>query len=172
MDNTCAEFKVCRKRVEEVGQFLFKNHPGFASHRITFSQTNCDLLPEDGLLFNIPTMDSDNDELIVTDEGAMTRDVPPEEILDQPQPPQQNEILQALDPVHWTTISTEPINEFEVMSGLASLAFIKLFPLGQADPTKKGRRQDLSELIASNHLMKYAEIDCTKEPDESHPKKG
>jgi hypothetical protein len=55
------------------------------------------------------------------------------------------------------------------MSGLASLAFIKLFPLGQADPTKKGRRQDLSELVASNHLMKYAEIDCTKEPDESHP---
>ncbi len=80
VDDTCAEFKVqCR--------FLIQNHPGFASHLITFSQTNCDLLPEDGLLLNIPTMDSDNDELIFTDEGTMTRDVPPEDILDQPQPP-------------------------------------------------------------------------------------
>jgi hypothetical protein len=87
VDNTCAEFKVCRKRVDAVGRFLIQNHPGFASHRITFSQTNCDLLPEDGLLLNIPTMDSDNDELNVTDEGAMTRNVPPEDILDQPQPP-------------------------------------------------------------------------------------
>ncbi|EFX63780.1 hypothetical protein DAPPUDRAFT_267695 [Daphnia pulex] len=148
VDNTCAEFKVCRKRVEAVGRFLIQNHPGFASHRITFSQTSCDLLPEDGLLLNIPTMDSDNDDLNVTDEGAMTRDVSPEEILDQPQPldvafvisnnirpPQQNEILNALDPVNWPTISTEPINEFEVMSGLASLAFIKLFPRKVADKT-------------------------------------
>ncbi len=80
VDNTCAEFKVhCR--------FIIQNHPGFASNRITFSQTNCDLLPEDGLLLNIPTMDSDNDEFIFTDEGTMTRDVPPEDILDQPQPP-------------------------------------------------------------------------------------
>jgi hypothetical protein len=80
VDNTCAKFKVqCR--------FLIQNHPDFASHRITFSQTNCDLLPEDGLLLNIPTMDSDNDELIVTDEGAMTRNVPLEHILDQPEPP-------------------------------------------------------------------------------------
>ncbi|EFX66121.1 hypothetical protein DAPPUDRAFT_263668 [Daphnia pulex] len=48
-DDLNAEFKVCRKRVEAVGRFLIQNHPGFASHRITFSQTNCDLLPEDGL---------------------------------------------------------------------------------------------------------------------------
>ena len=81
VDNTCAEFKVCRKRVEEVGRFLIQNHPGFASHRITFSQTNCDLLPEDGVLLNIPTMDSDHDDSVVTDEGAMTRDVPPETFL-------------------------------------------------------------------------------------------
>jgi hypothetical protein len=57
------------------------------------------------------------------------RDVPPEDILDQPQPhdvafvisnnirpPQQNEILNALDPVNWPTITTEPINEFDGMS--------------------------------------------------------
>ena len=34
----------------------------------------------------------------------------------------------------WPEINPEPLNEFEV-SGLASLAFVKLFPLGQADPT-------------------------------------
>jgi hypothetical protein len=182
VDNSYAEFKVCRKRVEEVGRFLIQHHPGFASHRITFSQTNRDLLPEDGLLSHIPTMDADHEDLVVTEEGAMTRDVPPEDNLDQPQPPnvafvitnnirppQQNEILHALDPVKLPTISPQPINKFDVMSGLASLLFIKLFPLGQADPTKKGHRKDLSELIASNHLMKYTENDCTKEPDDVHP---
>jgi hypothetical protein len=105
MDNTCAEFKVCQKRVEEVGRFLIQHHPGFASHRITFSH---DLLPKDVILLNIPTMDSDHDNSVVTDEGAMTRNFPPEDILDQPQlpniafvisnnirPPQQNEILHA-----------------------------------------------------------------------------
>jgi hypothetical protein len=51
---------------------------------------------------------------------------------------QQNEILNALDPVNWPTTSTEPINEFDVISGLASLAFMKLFPLGKAVLTKKG----------------------------------
>jgi hypothetical protein len=53
-------------------------------------------------------MDSDHDNSVVTDEGAMTRNFPPEDILDQPQlpniafvisnnirPPQQNEILHA-----------------------------------------------------------------------------
>ena len=143
--NTYAEFKVCRKRVEEVGRFLIQHHPGFASHRITFSQANCDLLPEDGILSNIPTMDED---LVVSDEGAMKRNVPPEDNLDQPQPPdaafvitnnirppQQNKILHNLYPVNWPTISPEPINEFDLISGLASLAFIKLFPLGQAKPT-------------------------------------
>ena len=143
--NTYAEFKVCRKRVEEVGRFLIQHHPGFASHRITFSQANCDLLPEDGILSNIPTMDED---LVVSDEGAMKRNVPPEDNLDQPQPPdaafvitnnirppQQNEILHALDPVKLPTISPQSLNEFDFMSDLASLLFIKLFPLGQADPT-------------------------------------
>ncbi len=55
-----------------------------------------------------------------------------------------------------------PINEFET-SGLASLAFVKLFPLGQADPTKKGRMRTVREVEASSHLLKYAE------PDPSHP---
>jgi hypothetical protein len=62
--------KICRKGVEEVGRILIQSHPDFASHRITFSRNNCDLLSEDGLLLNIPTMDSDNDKLVVTDKGA------------------------------------------------------------------------------------------------------
>ena len=89
-----------------------------------------------------------DEDLVVSDEGAMKRDVPPEDNLDQPQPPdaafvitnnirppQQNKILHDLDPVNWPTISPEPIKEFDLISGRASLAFIKLFPLGQAEPT-------------------------------------
>ena len=89
-----------------------------------------------------------DEDLVVSDEGAMKRNVPPEDNLDQPQPPdaafvitnnirppQQNKILHNLYPVNWPTISPEPINEFDLISGLASLAFIKLFPLGKAEPT-------------------------------------
>ena len=179
VDDTFADFKVCRKRVEQVGRFLIQNHPGFTHHQITFSQINCDLLPEDGVLTNIPTLE-DPESFSATDEGAMTRDLLQEDTEQHPpdvafvitnyiRPPQENEIRNALDPVKWPTIYPEPINEFDAISGLASLAFVKLFPLGKADPTRKGCRHDLTELIASNHLMKYAEIDCTKQPDHAHP---
>ena len=82
-------------------------------------------------------------------------------------------------PVRWPTIDPAPISEFK-SSGMALLAFIKLFPLGmlfdawyciynwsivittiffilvQADPTRKGR---IEKLAASSHLLKYAEVD-------------
>jgi hypothetical protein len=59
---------------------LIQHHPGFFSHRINFSQTKCDFLPEDGLLSNIPTVDADYEDSVISDEGAITKD-----ILDQPQ---------------------------------------------------------------------------------------
>ena len=68
----------------------------------------------------------------------------------------------------WPEINPEPLNEFEV-SGLASLAFVKLFPLGQADPTSKYRLIAISELLASAHLLRYAEVDPSFAPTEEYP---
>ena len=118
VDDTFADFKVCRKRVEQVGRFLIQNHPGFTHHQITFSQINCDLLPEDGVLTNIPTLE-DPESFSATDEGAMTRDLLQEDTEQHPpdvafvitnyiRPPQENEIRNALDPVKWPTIYPEP----------------------------------------------------------------
>ena len=63
-------------------------------------------------------------------------------------------------------VHPSPINEFD-FSCLASLAFVKLFPLGQADPSRKGRHTAVTEQEASSHLLKYAERDpCIAPPDE------
>jgi hypothetical protein len=40
--------------------------------------------------------------------------------------------------------------------------FHQVAPFDQANPLKKGRIQHITELIAANHWMEYAEIDCTK----------
>ena len=45
-DNTSAECKVNRLRVQAVGQFLAQNHPVFVRRNITFIQENCSTLPE------------------------------------------------------------------------------------------------------------------------------
>ena len=37
-------------------------------------------------------------------------------------------------PVSWPSVDPQPINKFST-NGIASLAFIKLFPLGQTDST-------------------------------------
>jgi hypothetical protein len=68
----------------------------------------------------------------------------------------------------WPEINPEPVNEFEV-SGMASLAFVKLFPLGQADPTSKCRKITVSERLASAHLLRYAESDPSVAPNEEYP---
>jgi hypothetical protein len=56
--------------------------------------------------------------------------------------------------IAWPPIDHDPINEFELY-GLASMCFILLFPLGQADPTKKARLCPVTETAAA-HLVKYA----------------
>ena len=48
-----------------------------------------------------------------------------------------------------------------ITNDIASLALIKLFPLGQADPTLCSRLFPVTELAASNHLLKFAEQDPT-----------
>ena len=51
-------------------------------------------------------------------------------------------------------INPETVNEFEI-SGICSLAFVKLFLLGQADPTFKCRQIAGCALLTSAHLLRY-----------------
>lgn len=67
----------------------------------------------------------------------------------------------------WPTIDPKAINEFE-QTGLASLAFPKLFPLGQADPTAT-RLLKVTESHAAAHLLKYAELDPAEPVSQLHP---
>ena len=65
---------------------------------------------------------------------------------------QRDDIAKGLNPVNptpWPDVDPNPINEFD-FSGLASLAFVKLFPLGHADPTKKGRHTAVNEQEAAS----------------------
>ena len=58
--------------------------------------------------------------------------------------------------LNWPEIDVRPINEFE-FDGLASLAFVVEFPLGQCDPTSKIRNYKVTEKQAVAHLIKYTE---------------
>ena len=91
---------------------------------------------------------------------------------------QRNEIIGALNPPNpqppnvlpWPTADPVPVNEFDnSVEGMASMAFIKLFPLGQADPTKKGRRVEVKMLAASSHLLRFAERDPSIPITENNP---
>ena len=53
----------------------------------------------------------------------------------------------------------QPMNSAFLIGLMASLAFIKLFPLGQADPTRNGQRCD---------FLKVAKVDCSKSTDNNH----
>jgi len=178
-DNVSVDFKVNRARVARVGRWLVSNHPGFKHHNVTFAEDQCNLLPDDGILQGIQDVsveDADPDP----DEGPIPRepvdsdddDVPPDHgfVDEHTIIRQRQSIVNALNPSVqlWPVVDPAPINEFE-FSGLASLAFVKLFPLGQADPTKVGRLRAVKELEASSHLLKYAERDPSVPPSEEHP---
>lgn len=51
---------------------------------------------------------------------------------------------------------------------MAGLAFPKLFPVGQADPTAS-RMKKIPELKAAAHLLRYAELDPLVSPSEANP---
>lgn len=70
-NNTSADFKVNRERVEAVGKFLVDHHEGFKLHTISFNQENCDNLPEDGIITGISTFDDDDNSEDVVDEGKI-----------------------------------------------------------------------------------------------------
>ena len=58
----------------------------------------------------------------------------------------------------WPDAKSHTINEFETPS-IAAMAFVKLFPLGFADPTKASRQFAVSETDASAHFLRFAELD-------------
>ena len=174
-NNESMDFKVNRARVHAVGKWLIENHLGFKIHNVEFSEENLNALPVDGIIQDLPEMNVDN-EVDSVEEGPVEREQHEES--DPPdygyvteyniRPRQSTEIANALNPMNWPTADPSPINEFET-SGLASLAFVKLFPFGEADPTKKGRVRAVRELEASSHLLKYAERDPSIPASEEHP---
>jgi hypothetical protein len=58
----------------------------------------------------------------------------------------------------WPAMDQTPLSEFRTEK-LASMCFLKLFPLGEADPTNKVRLMEVSEQEATAHLLRYAELD-------------
>jgi len=152
--NTSVDFKVCRARVEAVGRFLVYHHPNLKSNSITFNEQQCASLPENAILKGIEEI-FHNAEHQPGDEGAVPRETPEEDFLpadhayvetEQTNKTEKQKILGVINPTTtaWPTIDPNPINEFD-HSGLASLALVKLFPLGQADPTRKGRLTSVTE---------------------------
>ena len=140
-------------------------------------------LPEDGFL-NINSIEDDSPDDLTVDEGP----VPVEHSVDDTDSLQHGfmiettvfnkmseDIVQHLDacrtegeadvplanvPVSWPSVDPQPINEFSTR-GIASLAFVQLFPLGQADPTSGSRLIPVTELAASNDLLNFTERDPT-----------
>ena len=69
-NNTSADFKVNRARVEAVGKFLINNHPGYIQHGVTFSEENCESLPVDGPIDGLHSIECEDDDFS-TDEGKL-----------------------------------------------------------------------------------------------------
>ena len=45
-DNVSFDLKVNRAKVARVGRWLVSNHPEFKHHKVTFSEDQCNLLPD------------------------------------------------------------------------------------------------------------------------------
>lgn len=69
-NNTSADFKVNRARIEAVGKFLINKHPGYIRHGVTFSAENCQSLPIDGPIDGLHSIECEDDEF-ATDEGKL-----------------------------------------------------------------------------------------------------
>jgi hypothetical protein len=188
LNHDIIEMKVNRRRVELVSKWLVAHSPVMLRYRIQFSQENLDSLPEDSmpefetaLVDDIPPIFDPglaaNEESL---EEPPTADSPPipsqanraAELSDLETSSQEDfvhtfvegltvsieeEEAEAVPQVSWPEIDPRPINEFQV-DGLASLAFVVDFPLGDCDPTSKIRNIDVSEKDAVAHLVRYTEV--------------
>ena len=169
-NNISKEFKVNRKRVETVLRFLCDNNPDWIAKGIKFDQENCDRLPVDDVpadlneIVNSDLAQDTFDNIIIqtgptVKENSIQIDENDEFIqtvveCDIEQPFQVDRIDQFIK-CNWPQADSTPINEF-TFQGIPSLSFPSLFPLGFADPTKKGRQIFISETDAYKHLLKYA----------------
>ena len=65
--------------------------------------------------------------------------------------------ISANEPMMWTTIENEPLNEYQI-SHLATMAFPTLFPDGKGDPTNQALLRDIPLQERVKHLLKFAEF--------------
>ena len=121
------------------------------------------MLPENDLPQELYEVIVEDDEIVKADEGSNLKDFNDEDETPYHSFVQDtgNESLE-VDRLHrafaWPDAESLPIIEFETPS-IAAMAFVKLFPLGFAYPTKPDRQYAASETDATAHLLRFAKLD-------------
>lgn len=162
-ENIHRDFLVNRQRIFKCLQFLCKNNQSWINMGIKIEDDNIEKLPENGVLDTLSIIESDNESDFSMEEGpelleeylANTDEIADYQAYMERNPNKIFKIDQIKKAINWNPISETPINEFDC-DGLASMCFPKLFILGNADPTKKSRLQEVTETEAYQHLIKYA----------------
>ena len=173
-DNNVKELIVNKERVTTLVKFLCDNNNDWKALGISYKEINANKLPENGVPTDLNQIENSDlapetlDSVIIEtgptikETDKETEEETNDEIIqtivesDLETPFQVDRIGEFIQ-MNWPTVDPTPINEFKT-DGLASLAFPSLFPLGEADPTKKGRIEEVSETDGFKHLLKYATI--------------
>lgn len=177
---------ICDKnRIIRIIKFMEKHNKLWLQHGCKLNEERLDSLPEYGVPEGLPIIQDENDvEPTPKDNGPeilQTSDLE-DDSNDQLDEDEQcyieidNDELQQVNKIRATInlpiTEKVPVNEYE-LSGILTLAFPKLFPLGNADPTNKIRLNYVSETEAYRHLIKYVCKDSNGElyyPYTSHPR--
>ena len=138
-DNTFRDVSVRKQKVHNALVWLINNNPHYSE--ITINEDALDLLPENGVVPDLMTVETDND--IVSDDNCSAdvgppTDNPSEDIVYNdstemssflPVGEQQQQEIEAVrnqlsqnEPMQWPTVENEPLNEYQV-SHLATMAF-------------------------------------------------
>ena len=152
-DNTFKDAKVRKQKIHDALIWLTRNNPHYSE--LTINDDALNLLPDNGVLPDLMTVETDED--IVADDDSSNvyvgppTDNPSEDVIYNdstqmssflPVGEQQHELqavrnqLSENDLMEWPTIDSEPLNEYQV-SHLATTAFPTLFPDGKGDPTNQ-----------------------------------
>jgi hypothetical protein len=162
--NINKQFLCSKNRVERVVRFLSENNPFWIKNGIKLNYQNLNFLPEYGIPQDLPILYEDD----VEEQNSNNNDLGPEinENIDLDQSLEDEHCYIEIDPddlqqinkvkakINIPIIDKNPLNEFET-SGILTLAFPKLFPLGLADPTNKIRQEFVTETEGYKHLIKY-----------------
>lgn len=162
-NNVHKDFFVNRERIMKCLSFLCKYNQSWINMGIKIEQQNIESLPENGILNTLHEIESENENDFISDEGpesleeylANTEEVEDYQAYMEVNPNKIFKIDQIKQAINWNPINETPIDEFNC-DGLASMCFPKLFILGNADPTKKSRLQEVTETEAYQHLIKYS----------------